>query len=151
MDSSQTSQSSSSSHQPRSSARQTVEDQNSSDSRVTLQHAPQTGFEINRPPLQQTERDTTNASLRFNIITEQQFIPAVNSQSSSNGQSRTNYSLMTKSLKVKIEPFDGNPKKWSMWFGLLEATIQNQPIADSFQKTLATINPSPCLQCQIQI
>ena len=151
MDSSQTSTLSSSSHQPGSSARQTVEDQNSSDSRVTHQHVPQTGFEINRPPLQQTERDTTNASLRFNIVTEQHFIPAADSQSSSNGQSRTNYSLMTRPLKVKIEPFDGNPMKWSMWFGLIEATIHNQPIADSFQKRLATINPSPCFQCQIQI
>ena len=110
-DSSQTSALSSSSHQPGSSVHQTVEDQNFSDSRDTPQQAPQTGFEIDRPPLQRTEHDTTNANLSFNIVTEQQFIPAAVSRTSSNGQSRAYYSLMTRPPKVKIEPFDGNPMK----------------------------------------
>ena len=81
----QTSTLSNSSHQPRSLVQQTVEDQNFSDSRDTQQQVPQTGFEIDRPPLQQTEHDTTNANLSFNIVTEQQFIPAAVSQTSSNG------------------------------------------------------------------
>ena len=68
-DSSQTSTLSNSSHQPGSSVQQTVEDQNFSDSRDTPQQAPQTGFEIDRPPLQRTEHDTTNANLSFNIVT----------------------------------------------------------------------------------
>ena len=117
-DSSQTSTLSSSSHQPGSSAQQIVQEQNSSDSQDTQKQVPQTDFEIHRPPLQQTEHDTTNPSLSFNIVTEQQFIPAADSQTSSNGQSRTYYSLMTRPPKVKIDPFDGNPMKWSMWFGL---------------------------------
>ena len=110
-DSSQASTLSKSSHQPGSSAQQTVEDQNSSDSQDTQQQVSQTGLEINRPPLQQTEHDTTNANLSFNIVTEQQFIPAAKSQTSSNGQSRANYSLMTRHPKVKIEPFGGNTMK----------------------------------------
>ena len=134
-DSSQTSTLSNSSHQPGSSVQQTVEDQNFSDSRDTQQQVPQTCFEIERPPLQQTEHDTTNANLSFNIVTEQQFIPAAVSQTSSNGQSRANYSLMTRPPKVKIEPFDGNPMKWSMWFGLFEATIHNQAISDAEKMT----------------
>ena len=125
-DSSQTSTLSSSSHQPGSSA----QEQNSSDGRDS-----QTGFKINRPPPQQTEHDTTNASLSFNIVTEQQFIPAAGSQTSSNGQSRSNYSLMTRPPKVKIEPFDGNRMKLSMWFGLFEATIHNQLISDAKKMT----------------
>ena len=133
--SNQTSTLSISSHQPGSSAQQTVEDQNSSDSQDTQQQVPQTGLKINRPPLQQTEHDTINANLSFNIVTEQQFIPAAESQTSSNGQSRSNYSLMTRPPKVKIEPFDGNPMKWSMWFGLFEATIHNQPISDAKKMT----------------
>ena len=87
-DSSQTSTLSNSSHQPGSSVQQTVEDQNFSDSRDTQQQVPQTGFEIDRPPLQQTEHDTTNANLSFNIVTEQQSIPAAVSQTTSNGKSR---------------------------------------------------------------
>ena len=134
-DSSQTSTKSSSSHQLGSSAQQSVEDQNSSDSQDTQQQVLQTGFEINRQPLQQTEHDTTNASLSLNIVKEQQFISAADSQTSSNGQSQTNYSLMTRPPKVKIEPFDGNPMKWSMWFGLFEATIHNQPISDAEKMT----------------
>ena len=113
-DSSQTSTLSKSSHQSGSSVQQTVEDQNFPDSRDTQQQVPQTGFEIDRPPLQQTEHDTTNANLSFNIVTEQKIIPAAVPQTSSNGQSRANYSLMTRPPKVKIEPFDGNPMKWSM-------------------------------------
>ena len=42
---------------------------------------------------------------------------------------------MTRSSKVKIEPFDGNPMKWSMWFGLFEATIHNQSILDAEKMT----------------
>ena len=129
-DSSQTSILSNSSHQPGSSIQQTAEDQNFSDSRDTHQQVPQTGFEIDRPPLQQTEHDTTKANLSFNIVTEQQFIPAAVSQTSSNGQSRANYSLMTRPPKVKMEPCDGNPMKWSMCFGLFEATIHNQATSD---------------------
>ena len=125
-ESSQTSTLSNSSHQPGSSVQQTVEDQNFSDSRDTQQQVPQTDFEIDRPPFQRTEHDTTNANLSFNIVTEQQFNPAAVSQTSSNRQSLANYSLITRPPKVKIEPFDGNPMKWSIWFGLFEATIHNQ-------------------------
>ena len=38
---------------------------------------------------------------------------------------------MTRPPKLKSEPFDGNPMKWSMWFGLFEATIHNQAISDA--------------------
>ena len=38
---------------------------------------------------------------------------------------------MTRPPKVKIEPFGGNPMKWSMWFGLFGATILNQAISDA--------------------
>ena len=69
-DSSQASTLSNSSHQPGSSVKQTIEDQNFSDSRDTQQQVPQTGFKIERPPFQQTEHDTTNANLSFNIVTE---------------------------------------------------------------------------------
>ena len=79
-DSSQTTNLSSSRHQPGSSAQQTVQDQNSSDSQDTQKQVPLTGYEKNRPPLQQTEHDATNASLSFNLVTEQQFIPAADSQ-----------------------------------------------------------------------
>ena len=95
-DSRQTSTLYNSSHQPGSSVQQTVEDQNFSDNRDTQQQVPQTDFEIDRPPLQQTEHNTTRANLSFNIVTEQQFIPAAVSQTSSNGQSRANYSLMNR-------------------------------------------------------
>ena len=93
------------SDQPRSSAQQTLEDQNFSDSRDTHQEVPQTGFEIHRPTLQQTEHVTTNPSLSFNIVTKQQFIPKADSQTSSNGQSRTNYILMTRTPIIKKRDF----------------------------------------------
>ena len=67
-DSRQSSTLSSSSHQSGSSAQQTVENQNSSDSRDTQQQVPQTGFKLNKPPLQQRKHDTTNASLSFSDI-----------------------------------------------------------------------------------
>ena len=108
-DSSQTSTLSNSSHQPGPSVQQTLEDQNTSDSRDTQQQVPQTGFEINRPPLQHTEHDTTDANLSFNIVTEQQFIPAAVSQTSRNGQSQANYSLMTRPPKSKNRAFRRKP------------------------------------------
>ena len=42
---------------------------------------------------------------------------------------------MTRPPKIKIEPFNGNLMKWSMWFGLYEATIHNQAISDSKNMT----------------
>ena len=42
---------------------------------------------------------------------------------------------MTRPPKVKIEPFDKNPMKWSMWFGLFEAIFHNQPILDPKKMT----------------
>ena len=43
---------------------------------------------------------------------------------------------MTRPPKVKIEPFDKNPMKWSMWFGLFEAIFHNQPILDPKKMTM---------------
>ena len=60
-DSSQTSTLPGSSHQPGSSPQQTVDHQNSSDSRETPQQVPQTGFEINRPQQQILRHQETDS------------------------------------------------------------------------------------------
>ena len=110
------------------------DDQNSSGSRDTQQKVPQTGFKVTTTikwaPLQQSEHGINNASLSYNKVAEHQFIQAADSQKSSNGNLRTNYSLMTRPPKI-IELCDGNPIKRSMWFGLFEATTHNQPILDA--------------------
>ena len=40
-------------------------------------------------------------------------------------------SQLTRPPKIKIQPFDGNPMKWSMWLGLFTSTIHSQPITDA--------------------